>query len=162
LCFFKKPSYISIAFCNQSWIWALMKSASITWIAQKYIILDLSNFNPYRFLPIILTKKLKKVSWKRASKTLLFSISQPRSEFYQDYQQLFTESPDYFCHFLKADCSLISEILPQRTHIKLETLLIQNGFDCNKEFIKSQLEKVCEQQLEKVIYWSFSALLKLP
>jgi len=74
------------------------------------------------------------------------------NEFYQDYQQLFTESPDYFCHFLKADCSLISEILPQRTHIKLETLLIQNGFDCNKEFIKSQLEKVCEQQLEKFQY----------
>lgn len=74
------------------------------------------------------------------------------NEFYQDYQQLFTESPDYFCHFLKADCSLISEILPQRTHIKLETLLIQNGFDCNKEFIKCQLEKVCEQQLEKVQY----------
>jgi hypothetical protein len=74
------------------------------------------------------------------------------NEFYQDYQQLFTESPDYFCHFLKADCSLISDILPQRTHIKLETLLIQNGFDCNKEFIKSQLEKVCEQQLEKFQY----------
>jgi len=69
-------------------------------------------------------------------------------EFYNDYQQLFTESPDYFCHFLKADCSLISEILPQRTNIKLEKILIQTGLRFSKEFVNNQFDCLKQDQLE--------------
>lgn len=70
------------------------------------------------------------------------------NEFYSDYQHLFQESPDYFCHFLKSDCSLLSQILNERTNLKLETVQVQNGVQFMKNFIYQVLQKITFQDLQ--------------
>jgi len=72
------------------------------------------------------------------------------NEFYSDYQYLFHESPDYFCQFLKSDCSLLSEILNERTNLKLETVQVQNGVQFMKNFIYQIIIKLNLQDLEQV------------
>jgi len=70
------------------------------------------------------------------------------SEFYDEYQQLFQESPNYFCHFLKSDFSLLSEILTERTNLKLETIQVQNGMDFMRAFIYKQAVQLTEEQVQ--------------
>ncbi len=72
------------------------------------------------------------------------------SEFYSDYQQLFDESPNYFCQFLKSDCSLLSEVLTERTSLKLETIQVSNGLQFIKEFIYGQLLSINHKTLDEV------------
>ena len=72
------------------------------------------------------------------------------SEFYDEYQQLFQESPNYFCHFLKSDFSLLSEILTERTNLKLETIQVQNGMDFMRAFIYKQAVQLTEEQVQIV------------
>jgi len=43
-------------------------------------------------------------------------------DFYTEYEQIFNESPSYFYHFLKADYALMTEVLTERTKIKLESI----------------------------------------
>jgi len=71
------------------------------------------------------------------------------NEFYTDYQHLFHESPDYFCHFLKSDCSLLSEVLNERTNIKLEHIQVQNGLQFMKNFISHQLSTINECEFKE-------------
>jgi len=71
------------------------------------------------------------------------------NEFYTDYQHLFHESPDYFCHFLKSDCSLLSEVLNERTNIKLENIQVQNGLQFMKNFISHQLSTINECEFKE-------------
>jgi len=63
-------------------------------------------------------------------------------EFYGDHQKLFSESPNYFCQFLKSDCQLLSEILIDRTSLKLEKIQVENGILFLKAFLYDQLSQV--------------------
>ena len=76
------------------------------------------------------------------------------SEFYTDYQHLFHESPDYFCHFLKSDCSLFTEVLSERTNVKLESIQVENGLQFMKNFISHHLSTINECEFQEVLYFS--------
>ena len=71
-------------------------------------------------------------------------------DYYNDYQHLFHESPDYFYQFLKSDISLLSKLLNERTNVKLETIQLQNGVQFMKNFVNQRLHKTPLQEFEKV------------
>jgi hypothetical protein len=71
------------------------------------------------------------------------------NEFYNDYQPLFNESPEYYGHFLKSDCCLLSDILVERTKCKLEQLQVEKGLQFVKDVIQKQLQSVNLQELEQ-------------
>jgi hypothetical protein len=69
------------------------------------------------------------------------------NDFYNDYQPLFSESPDYYEHFLKSDCCLFSDILVERTKWKLEKLQVDKGLQFLIHVIQEQLQKINLQEL---------------
>ena len=72
------------------------------------------------------------------------------SDFYQEYQQLFYESPEYFTHLLKADSTLLSNILIQKSSVKLERLQQEKGVQVIQRFIAKKVDEIDEEQLRKV------------
>lgn len=72
------------------------------------------------------------------------------NEFYNDYQQLFQESPDYFCQFLKSDFSLLCDALTERTNLKLASIQTENGLQFLKNFIHQKLSLADNGDLEKL------------
>ncbi len=66
---------------------------------------------------------------------------------------MFQESPTHFCQFLKADCSLLTDVITERTKMKLETVQVQNGLEFTKGFIGNSINKLNEKTLEEVDYY---------
>ncbi len=81
------------------------------------------------------------------------------NEFYTDYQHLFHESPDYFCHFLKSDCSLFTEVLSERTNVKLESIQVENGLQFMKNFISHHLSTINELEFQEVLELCFEKFI---
>jgi len=77
------------------------------------------------------------------------------NDFYENYQPLFNENPEYFCHFLKSDDCLFSEILTQRTKIRFETLHVEKGLSFMKSMMHNQLQKLNLQELTQCEKQSF-------
>lgn len=71
------------------------------------------------------------------------------NDFYQEYQQLFYESPEYFTHLLKADSTLLSNILIQKSSVKLERLQQEKGVQVIQQFIAKKVDEIDEEQLRK-------------
>jgi len=68
------------------------------------------------------------------------SIINESQQFYDENSKHFGDSPHYFCEFLKADAELLSDILNNRTHVKMRKLQIQKELQFLQEFIVKELK----------------------
>jgi len=78
------------------------------------------------------------------------AILHQSDRFYGEYQQVFSEVPEFFCRFLKCDSSMLSEILGERTSIKLLQVQTQKEFQTMEIFIDNKLNEIDEQQFKNV------------
>jgi len=60
--------------------------------------------------------------------------------YYQCHQPLFNKCPEYFCAFVKSDCSFLAETFIERTKHKFVALQVNHGLQFLRNLIKDQVE----------------------
>lgn len=70
------------------------------------------------------------------------AILKQSNQFYKEYQQLFNEVPEYFCQFLKCDSDVLSQVLGNRTKVKVARMQERIGFQILKDSISNQLDNL--------------------
>jgi len=68
--------------------------------------------------------------------------------YYECHQPLFKKCPEYFCAFVKADCSLFAESFVERTKHKFMGLQVNHGLQFMRNLIKDQIENFSLLDLE--------------
>jgi len=68
--------------------------------------------------------------------------------YYECHQPLFKKCPEYFCAFVKADCSLFAESFVERTKHKFMSLQVNHGLQFMRNLIRDQIENFSLLDLE--------------